>query len=280
MVELYSSTSLDGTSVVCKRHLVCLLPLNLFLEKVEKIRAGHFVEMRDLLTENISLLQQLETLGNNPTIPSLPGMLKPQLREVITLPSWLYCYLAYVAVRSPDPTTRNMLAYARIIIREAQRHGGNGWLDYDRVFHQQAALDQSIQWNTLHPGIQAATLVGRASGQGLFCTLCRGADHSSERCALSYLQAPSQPLCDTPLPARLRLQPRRRPESLLRICISWNKGRCAYLGTCSFRHVCATCQQRHMVRDCSDTPDDSEYKRDGDRQAGPSPGLDRTIACD
>ena len=34
-----------------------------------------------------------------------------------------------------------MLAYARLLVREAQRHGGRGWLDYDRIFHQQAALD-------------------------------------------------------------------------------------------------------------------------------------------
>ena len=38
-----------------------------------------------------------------------------------------------------------MLAYARLMVREAQRHGGLGWLDYDRVFRQQAALDPSLR---------------------------------------------------------------------------------------------------------------------------------------
>ena len=56
---------------------------------------------------------------------------------------------------------RDMLAYApHLIIRESQRHGGAGWLDYDRVFQQQAALDASMRWNTLGPSIQASTLVG------------------------------------------------------------------------------------------------------------------------
>ena len=85
-----------------------------------------------------------------------------------------------------------MLAYARLIIREAQRHGGLGWLDYDRVFRQQSAIDDAMQWNTLHPGIQAATLLGQTPGQGTFCTLCRGADHRATACALTYLKEPSQ----------------------------------------------------------------------------------------
>ena len=55
-----------------------------------------------------------------------------------------------------DPTTRDQLAYARLIIREALRHGGAGWLDYDRAFRQQAAADPSLRWNTLLPGLLAS----------------------------------------------------------------------------------------------------------------------------
>lgn len=232
---------------------------------VERIRAGQFVEMRDLLTDNISLLQHLETLGgNHPTLLSTPGALRPRLREVSTLPVWMYCFLAYVAIRSTDPVVRDMLTYARLLIRESQRHGGNGWVDYDRVFRQQATLDPSLQWNTLHPGIQAAMLVGSSSGRGLFCTLCRETDHTAERCALSYLQGPlpQRPPTISPSPhARPGYQPpRRRPESLSRICVSWNRGSCTYPGACNFRHVCAICRQRHMARDCTDAPEDSPYR--------------------
>ena len=152
---------------------------------VAKILSGQFVDMREMLTDNISLLQQLEIMGGQ-TAPGLPGVLRPRLREVNTLATWIYCFLAYVAIRSPDPHVRDWLAYARLVVREAQRHGGNGFLDYDRVFRQQAALDQTIQWNCLHPGIQAATLVGRPSGVSTFCTFCREPDHASDRCALAY----------------------------------------------------------------------------------------------
>ena len=62
---------------------------------VDKVRAGQFVEMRDLLTDNISLLQQLETFNNNCQLPGLPGALRPRLRKVTSLGSWVYCFLAY-----------------------------------------------------------------------------------------------------------------------------------------------------------------------------------------
>jgi hypothetical protein len=88
------------------------------------------VEVRELLSENISLLQQIEAV-NMHSLPVLPGASKPRLQEVTTLPLWLYCFLAYVAIRT---ATRDMLAYARLVIHEAQRHRGVGWLTTIRSF--------------------------------------------------------------------------------------------------------------------------------------------------
>ena len=227
----------------------------------DRICSGQFVEMRDLLTDNISLLHQLEAVNGQHPLPSLLGTLRPRLRDVTSLSTWLYCYMAYVAIRSTDPLTRDMLAYGRLLIRESQRHGGNGWLDYDRVFRQQVAIDPSLRWNTLHPGIQASTLVTNAPGPGTFCTLCRENDHGIQQCALTYFNQSAQHSWPVPAPPRFRTQPPRRPESLQRICVSWNKGSCVYPGTCSFQHICATCHQRHMAKDCGSTPSDSEYKR-------------------
>ena len=59
---------------------------------VDRARSGQFVDMRDLLTDNVSLIQQLDTFGGNHAIPSLPGMLRPRLREVTSLPSWITAY--------------------------------------------------------------------------------------------------------------------------------------------------------------------------------------------
>ena len=81
---------------------------------VAKIKSGDFVDMKEMLTDNISLLRQLDDMPSS--IPALPGSLKPRLREVSTLPSWIYCFLAYVAILAPDQATRDRLAYTRLII--------------------------------------------------------------------------------------------------------------------------------------------------------------------
>ena len=65
--------------------------------------------------------------------------------------------------------TREMLFYCRLIIPEALRHGGDGWLEYDRTFWCQAAVDPSLPWHSLVPGLQAATILNaRPSGGGSF----------------------------------------------------------------------------------------------------------------
>ena len=55
-------------------------------------------------------------------------------------------------------------------------------------------------------------------------------------------------------------------ESLAGVCTSWNKGWCVFPGVCKIRHVCATCYQAHMARDCTATPVQSVYKQAGLRR--------------
>ena len=87
------------------------------------------------------------------------------------------------------------LAYARLMILEASRHGHLGWLDYDRSFRQQAAANPSLPWNTLSPALHATTILGNFTGKPsrLLCSLCRGVDHTRNECALAYLHPKSHP---------------------------------------------------------------------------------------
>ena len=131
-------------------------------------------------------------------------------------------------------------------------------MDYDRGFRQQAALDPSLRWNTQHPGIQAATLVGRTAGSTLLCSICREPDDTAGQCALSHWDLQ----CSRSI--SLATWPRAPlPESMTNIGVSWNKGYCTFPGMCRFGNACATFQQPHMARDCAATPADSEYKREG-----------------
>ena len=105
--------------------------------------------MRELLSNNIALHYQLEAIQGLIHFSATPGSLRPRIREVPSLISWVFCFLAYVAVCTPDQTTRNMLSYCRQLIWEALRHGGSGWQEYDRIFQQQLAIDTLIWWNLL-----------------------------------------------------------------------------------------------------------------------------------
>lgn len=220
---------------------------------VDKVRSGQYIDMKELLADNVSLLSQLEAI-QGPTAAHMLGPTRPRLREVSSLPTWCYCFLGYVALRTTDQQTRDQLAYARLLIKEAQRHGGLGYLDYDKAFRQQAAGDPALRWNTLIPGLQASTMLGhRPVGQGMFCTLCRAVDHTRAQCALICLE-PSTPVTTmTSRPLN-----RRRPAS---ICTSWNRGTCIYPGQCNFKHMCSTCQSwNHKAKDCPKASDMSNFR--------------------
>ena len=226
-----------------------------------KIKSQQYVAMKELLSDNMALHSQLEDLPGQAAITARPH----RWRDIDSPLMWVFCFLAYVAVRTSDKETRDMLTYARLIIREAQCHGGMGWLEYDKWFRQQqAALSHQHPWNELNPSLHASTVMSLRSGEQRLCRLCRGPDHTEFQCALASLQCPqssfhpSSLTAPGPPPAGRRVI---RPETLERICASWNKGRCAFPGSCRFRHICASCKRKgHRARECEETPINSPYK--------------------
>ena len=228
---------------------------------VQRIQSGQFVEMRELLSDNLALFQQMETLHGQASWSLAPPSHRPRTREVPSLVSWLFCFITYVAVKTTDPITKDMLAYCHLIIREALRHGGTGWQEYDRIFRQQLAIDHTLPWNALQPCLQASTILGQRSSRGTFCSLCRGVDHGNDQCALRAMQPP--PTTAITAPSMVTHYSHRFPcqETRARICISWNRGACVYPGTCAFQHICATCQRPHRARECPENPAGSLYKR-------------------
>ena len=221
----------------------------------------------------MSLCHQLESSPMHQHLFS--GVAKPHLREIDSPLMWVSCFLAYAAVQMTDMHTHNLLTYGHLVIREAQRHGGPGWLEYDHIFHQHADLSQGTVWHEINPSLHASTVLSYRTGPGHTYNICHEPDHMADTCAMLALQSapPSRTSVQTQLP---RPQPpgrtgattsatgliRRpvRPETLERICVSWNKGRCSF-PACNFRHVCATCKKReHRAKDCEGTPADSAYK--------------------
>ena len=83
---------------------------------VNCIKLDQFIEMCDLLSDSISLTQHFESVDNAFPAHVLPASSRPRLREVTSLPSWIFCFLTYLAVRSSDQATRDGLIYARLIV--------------------------------------------------------------------------------------------------------------------------------------------------------------------
>ena len=135
-------------------------------------------------------------------------------------------------------------------------------------------MDPSIPWQELNASLHASTVLSYRAGPSHFCSHCHEPDHTAEQCALSYLQPPTPPLQPPQWPpaSNQTSQPARRvmrPETLERICSSWNMGRCIFLDSCKFKHICATCKRRgHKAKECDETPADSPYKTPRARVTG------------
>ena len=126
---------------------------------VSLVQAGRYVEMHDLLGDNVAMRGHLDDIRETMGSSVLQVSSWAHVREVTTLPSRLCCFVSFLAVGTTDCVTWEGLAYATLLIRESLRHGGSGWLEYDRLFRQQAAIDPTLRWNLIHPGLQATTIL-------------------------------------------------------------------------------------------------------------------------
>lgn len=235
-----------------------------------KIQALEFVEMRDLLPDNIALAERLEALPSHRS-PSKA----PETREVGALATWVTAFATYIAIVSAahPHRIRDMLAYMRLLVREAKKYGGTGWITYDQVFRRNRA-GPDARWDQLDPSLHIAYIASQADSPATPCSICSEVDHSAEDCALSSLRpatkrafppatmASRDPARGGPLCPKRQLQTRTQlgyPSK--RICLSWNRGKCAFPGACNFQHVCATCRGQHPAHDCTQTPPDSGFRQ-------------------
>ena len=232
---------------------------------VSRIWDDDYIDMAELLRDNL----EAERRGNsgNTQQSGLPGgsHSKPLRREVPDVLSWAQCFGVYIGVvveKYPD-RVKQLLAYQATVLREARRCGGSGWRSYDAMFRQLAAADPSTDWSRLNPSLYATTFLVQQSSGRRICTLCMGADHAPEECALAPLQAKlprpqtrerederkekvGTPGGVAPRDGRMR----RRSDQP---CYLWNEGRCNY-PYCRYRHVCLRCRGDHRATGCSVPP--------------------------
>ena len=149
---------------------------------VKRIQSLEYVDLRELLPDNLALSEKLDALPARASQST-----NPEQREITKIVTWVSCFSTYAAIvaqKHPE-RTRDMMAYMRLMVREGHKHGGTGWLKYDCIFRKNNP-GPSASWDVLDPSL--LTIV---SNQGynprLPCHHCQELDHTSSECALAPL---------------------------------------------------------------------------------------------
>jgi len=156
---------------------------------VARILRGDFIDMAELLRDNLETQRRgaLQEAGSSSS--SSPAHAR---REVPNLLTWVQCFSIYTAVIASQHPERvqKLLAYQTLIIREARRCGGCGWLSYDSYFRQQVAGEwRGDEWGRLNPYLFSSTFLVLGGSTRPNCSLCLESDHRDEDCALAKAKA-------------------------------------------------------------------------------------------
>ena len=190
-------------------------------------------------------------------------------REVL---SWVQCFGTYMAVvTSKFPhRIKELLAYQTLIVREARRCGGKGWLAYDAHFCQQVVGNESADWSRLNQSLYAVTFVTQGERERRrSCVLCLESDHAEEQCAL-YTPPPksvgsSKKFVGDHVPSESRdavVTPRGKGSSRM-ACFARTQGECRF-PACKYRHVCVRCSGDHRAIRCPWLRSDRDNSRPRD----------------
>ena len=238
--------------------------------------AGEYVEMAELLQDNIALDNKLATAhSEGVSTGHLKSNKKRELTEdVHCLLSWIECFNIYSSVlQTKYPSlAKPLAAYATMMVKEARRFGFRGWLQYDQLFRQHATKDPTLaDWARLNSALYAISFLSRQKGETQTCPNCMSSDHPPTHCALarreenSSSNSPGQQRDYTGGPRNymgrrfqrplLPRSPLKRPNPANRICYSWNDGWCARpTRTCAYRHTCIRCGDDHKMVACTHKP--------------------------
>ena len=124
-----------------------------------KITSLQYIDLRELLQDNLGLLKNLEELDTKLMSASLPTAARPKLREVKDILTWVSCFTLYIAVlgQAHPHLMQQRLAYMALVVREARRNGGDSWRSYDAIFRQNAAVSPDVDWSQLDSALYTGT---------------------------------------------------------------------------------------------------------------------------
>ena len=150
---------------------------------VKRIVKGEYVDMAELLNDNMEAERRRALLESE--ISVVASQQRSGRREVPDILSWLHCFSLYTAIvccNYPDKA-KQLWAYQALMINEARRSGGRGWLLYDAAFRQQITSLQSTDFSKINQSLYSTTILAYGNRRQC-CPNCMLPDHSLEECAL------------------------------------------------------------------------------------------------
>ena len=244
---------------------------------VGRILKGDFIDMSELLRDNLEAQRRGVFQEQSAGTLSVPAVGNRIRREVPDLLSWVQCFGIYTAVLASKYPERvqKLLAYQTLIIREARRCGGKGWLSYDTYFRQQMVGEwRGDEWGRLNPYLFSSTFMALGGPQRLRCSLCLEADHREEDCALAKTKIPSgikqSARKESQQDSDSHLGNKKSPRSSVHF--TWNQGEYLF-PYCKFRHSCVRCGGDHKIIHCRlvgahGAPPDRRSAKDRDSKEG------------
>ena len=105
---------------------------------IEKIEAGNFIDMSELLSDHMGVLNNEDS----------PRPTKTKRHNVTNILEWARCFAIYISIlnwKQPQQVP-DLLGYQFLILLISMAYEGDGWQGYDRVFRQHAAANSLGTW--------------------------------------------------------------------------------------------------------------------------------------
>ena len=104
---------------------------------VDKIEAGNFVDMAELLSDHMRVLENEDH----------PKSAKSRRHNVTSILEWARCFALYISIISRKQPQRvpDLLGYQSLILLASMAYEGDGWQGYDRIFRQHTAVRPSCK---------------------------------------------------------------------------------------------------------------------------------------
>ena len=119
-------------------------------ELVGAIANNEYIDCKLLLPSNLALLPVMPSVSTQ----SIARLITSKLSPVSCFRDWAsaWAVYAYVVSKVAPGNLPDLISYM-LVITEAAKRSDFDWQNYDRLFHQGAALDNNKRWGVADPSI-------------------------------------------------------------------------------------------------------------------------------